>query len=68
LLVDLLFSDGSCVRIRLADQFTPQVFGFPQRTVTSVILAVASTYRAETRDIGVTAISAVTFMQRRARH
>jgi hypothetical protein len=67
-LVDLLFSDGTCIRIHLADQFTPQHFGLHLRNVTSVILVVAGTYQAETVDIGVTAVSSVNFMHRRRSH
>ena len=67
-LVDLLFSDGTCIRIHLADQFTPQHFGLHLRNVTSVILVVAGVYPAETRDMDVTAISSVSFMHRRPNH
>jgi hypothetical protein len=64
-LIYLVFSDRTCVRIPLADQFTPQNFGLDLRNVTSVIVVVAGVYPAETRDAGVTAISSVSFMHRR---
>ncbi len=67
-LVDLLFSDGTCVRIPLADQFTPQDFVLHVRNVTNVILFVPAVYPAETRDMGVTALSSVSFMHRRSDH
>jgi hypothetical protein len=67
-LVDLLFSDGTCIGLHLADQFTPQHFGLHLRNVTSVTIVVASTYPAETVGMGVTAVSSVTFVHRRPSH
>jgi hypothetical protein len=64
-LVDLRFSDGTCIRIPLVDQFTPQHFALDLQNITSVILAVVGVYPAETLDTGVTAISSVSFMHRR---
>ncbi len=63
--MDLLFSDGSCQRIRLADQYTDQQFAVHVAGVTGVTINVVSSYPPETSDARLLAISSVSFMHRR---
>jgi hypothetical protein len=63
--VDLLFAEHQCVRIHLADEFTPQRFDMRVGRVSGVIVTVVQSDSPLTVDKGIVAITTIDFQHRR---